>query len=324
MNKGNKRGMFILLCVVVLILSMGLGVASKVLLNPLNGMFTTKWDETIGTTHSDLSYQSEYGIDDYHRFDLYVPSDSSKDSYGLIVYLHAGGFTTGDKTDDKGILQYYASLGYVTAGINYTLRTDSTPEVSVYSQTMEIKDSMSYIIEEAKKLGYNINEMSIAGGSAGGCLALTYAYRDAETSPVPVRMVFEMVGPSSFYPEDWTNYGFDQNKEAAANLFSVMTGKEITVDMFGTKEYDELVKDSSALYWVNENSVPTVMAYGKYDTFQPYLGSVRLDAKLTEKGVDHKYFVMEHSGHGCQNDSKKIIEYMETVEEYLNKYMPVK
>ena len=324
MKKGKRRGMFILLCIIVFVLSVVLGVVSKFALNPANGKYTTKWDESVGTTHSDLPYQSEYGKENYHKFDLYVPADSSKENYGLIVYLHAGGFTSGDKTDDKNILQYYASLGYVTAGINYTLRTDATPEASVYSQTMEIKEAMPYVIEEAGKLGYNVTEMTISGGSAGGCLALTYAYRDAETSPVPVRMVFEMVGPSSFYPEDWTCYGFDQNKEAAAGLFSVMTGKEIKADMFGTDEYDELVKDSSALFWVRENSVPTVMAYGKYDTVQPYLGSVRLDKKLTEKGVDHKYFVMEHSGHGCQNDSKKNMEYMETVQEYLDKYMPVK
>ena len=64
--------------------------------------------------------------------------------------------------------------------------------------------------------------MAVSGGSAGGCLALLYAYRDAKDSPVPVKMVFEAVGPSSFYPEDWTNYGLDQNKDAAAAMFSVM------------------------------------------------------------------------------------------------------
>lgn len=58
--------------------------------------------------------------------------------------------------------------------------------------------------------------------------------------------------------------------------------------MFGTKEYDELVKDSSALLWVDENTVPAVMAYGKYDTVQLYESSVRLDEALTKAGVDHK------------------------------------
>ncbi len=64
---------------------------------------------------------------------------------------------------------------------------------------MEIKESMPAVIAEAEKLGYHIDEMSIGGGSAGHCLAMLYAYRDEETSPVPVKMVFGAVGPSSFY-----------------------------------------------------------------------------------------------------------------------------
>lgn len=75
-------------------------------------------------------------------------------------------------------------------------------------------------------------------------------------------MVFEAVGPSSFYPEDWDNYGFNKEDEktrkAAAGLFSVMLGKEISVDMLGTKEYDEFTKDISALYWIDENTDPSV------------------------------------------------------------------
>ena len=109
--------------------------------------------------------------------------------------------------------------------------------------------------------------MSISGGSAGCCLALLYAYRDAETSPVPVKMVFGAAGPSSFYPEDWKCYGFDIGSEesdtAVRVMFSAMAGKEIK-SAFGTPGYDEEIKDISALLWVNENSVPTLVAYGKF------------------------------------------------------------
>ena len=35
-------------------------------------------------------------------------------------------------------------------------------------------------------------------------------------------------------------------------------------------------------------------------------------------------FVATHSGHGVQNDDKVMKAYMETIDEYLNKYMPVK
>ncbi|WP_302558008.1 alpha/beta hydrolase [Holdemania filiformis] len=320
MSKANKgRGLFIFLCIIAFLLSFVGSAIFKITYTPREmRKYTVKWSDEIGKAYPDLSY----GEGAANKFDLYVPTDDSKDTYGLIVYLHAGGFTSGDKSDDAKMLQWLCSLGYVTAGINYTLAfSEENPNANIYTQSMEIKESLPSIIKEAEALGYNIDRMAISGGSAGGCLALIYAYRDAKDSPVPVRMVFEGVGPSSFYPEDWKCYGFDEDPVAAAAMFSVMTGQKITEEMFGTEAYAELTKEVSALYWVDENTVPTVMAYGVYDKFQPYEASVRLDKALTEKGVPHEYLVFPHSGHGLQNDNQMYVEYMTKVEEYLEKYM---
>ena len=158
-------------------------------------------------------------------------------------------------------------------------------------------------------------------------MALLYAYRDSETSLVPVRAVISAVGPSSFYPEDWDNYGFDldtdEAREAAAELFGVMAGKEINSEWFGTEKYDEEIKDISALLWINEDSVPTLLAYGAHDTVQPYKGAVRLAERLTEYDIPHDFIVFEHSGHGLQNDDTKALEYSRKLEEYLDTYMPI-
>ena len=301
----------------------GISAAFKMTYNPFGDEFSVDWNDSVGKVYTDISY----GSGEANQFDLYVPADNSRSSYGLIVYLHAGGFTSGDKSGDAGILEWLCSKGYVTAGINYTLFSEEHPEASVYSQSMEIKESIPFVIAEAEKLGYHIDEMAISGGSAGGCLALLYAYRDAEASPVPVRMVFEAVGPSSFYPEDWKSYGLDlknsDSDTAASGLFGAMAGKEIKA-AFGTPEYDEEIKDISALLWVNENSVPTIMAYGKYDKVQPYEGSQRLLRALEENHVPHDYYLCTHSGHGLQNDNKVYGEYMRKILEYLDTYMPVK
>ena len=57
---------------------------------------------------------------------------------------------------------------------------------------------------------------------------------------------------------------------------------------------------------------------------QPFLASLPLKAALEEHGVDYKYFEFPHSGHGLQNDTKIYAQWMDTVEEYLNTYLPVK
>ncbi len=325
MKKEGKKGktMFIFLCILIFTLSFIGSVTFKITHKPTwTKEFSVEWNDSIGTVYHDLSY----GDNPANKFDLYVPSDNTKENYGLVIYLHAGGFTSGDKAGDAEILQWLCSKGYVAAGVNYTLKTEEN-EASVYSQSLEIKESIPFIIEEAQKLGYDLNEMAISGGSAGGTLAMLYAYRDADQSPLPVKLMFEMVGPASFHVEDWGIYGLDRQTEeaytAAAGLFGVMSGVELTPEMVKSQEYLMHMKPISAYQWVNEHSVPSVLLYGTHDKIQPYQGARHLVDALEKHQIDYTYFEAPHSGHGVQNDDKVYQQFMKTVVEYLEKYMPV-
>ena len=322
-EKKRGKGMFIFICILVFIIAFLFGAISKGI-NPFwSKKYSVAWSDEIGIKYTDIAY----GNGDANKFDLYLPKDNSKASYGLVVYLHAGGFTSGDKADDEGMLSWLCSKGYVACGINYTLRTEEN-SASVLSQSNEIKEAMPIVIEKAKEYGYNINEMAIAGGSAGHALAMIYAYRDCDTSPVPVKLTFGAVGPSSYYVEDWGIFGLgqdtDESRVAGAVLFSVMGGVEITPEMIKDGSYIELMKPISSANWINENSVPTVVAYGTHDRVQPFLASKRLLKALQENHIDYKYFELPHSGHGMQNDDKISKQWMEAIEEYLDKYMHVK
>lgn len=309
--------------ILVFILSFGVGVVSKFAIQPSwTKQYSVKWSDEIGTLHSDVSY----GNGEANTFDLYLPKDNSKECYGLVVYLHAGGFTSGDKTDDKDTLAWLCSKGYVAAGINYTLRTE-TNTASVLSQSYEIRDAIPKVIEAAEKKGYPIDKMTIAGGSAGHALAMIYAYRDGKDAPVPVVFTYGAVGPSSFVAEDWGIFGLgadtEESRTAGAGLFSVMSGEIITPEEIKNGSYREKVHNIAAAEWVANNPVPTVVAYGACDKVQPFLASKRLEEALKENGVDYQYFVMEHSGHGLQNDNAVSKQWMEAIETYLDRYMPV-
>lgn len=119
---------------------------------PDHGKYNTRWDETVGKVYTDLPY----GEGAANKFDLYVPADKSQDAYGLVVYLHAGGFTSGDKAGDAEMLEWLCSKGYVAAGINYTLFTEENPDASVYSQSEEIKAAMPLWLQQPKNWGINL------------------------------------------------------------------------------------------------------------------------------------------------------------------------
>ncbi len=314
-----SRSVFIGIGILAFVLAFLGGAVSKFAIKPSwNKEYTVVWSNEIGRMQTDIPY----GQGEANKFDLYLPADNTKESYGLVVYLHAGGFTSGDKRDDTAMLQWLCSKGHVAAGINYTLRTD-TNSASVFSQSNEIKDAVPKVIETARENGYQIDKMTMAGGSAGHTLAMIYAYRDAGEAPVPVVLTFGAVGPSSFYQEDWGIYGLDQSDEVCAAMFGVMAGVKITPEEIQDGTYLEKVKPISASMWVTEHSAPTVVAYGTQDRIQPYLASLRLKTVLEEHGVDFQYFELPHSGHGLQNDDAISKQWMEAVDEYLKRYMPL-
>ena len=323
MKEKRKRIMPIWLEILIFVLGFFVGVISKFAIKPAwQAKYSATWSEKIGTKLTDVSY----GNGEANKFDLYLPKDASKENYGLVVYLHAGGFTSGDKADDENMLAWLCNKGYVAAGINYTLRTESN-NASVLLESNEIKAAIPQVVEAAKKQGYNIDKMAVAGGSAGHALAMIYAYRDSDEAPVPVVLTFGAVGPSSFYVEDWGIYGFgqdtDESRTAAAYLFGVMGGVEITPDEIQDGGYVDKMKEISAAEWVSENPIPTVVAYGTCDKVQPFLASIRLKNALEENSVDYKYYELPHSGHALQNDNKISRQWMESIDEYLDKYMPV-
>lgn len=322
MSKTEKRGthrmLWGLIYVFAFIAAFSVSAIFKLTYDPTRGAYNAQWSDAIGVIHADIPYAAGTA----NRFDLYVPADRTQEHYGLVVYLHAGGFTAGDKKDDADMLKWLCSKGYVAAGINYTLRTDAN-DASVLSQSNEIKAAIPVVIEAAEKQGYPIDRMAIAGGSAGHALAMIYAYRDAAEAPVPVALTFGAVGPASFYQEDWGIYGLDQNDEACAAMFSVMAGVEISAEEIQSGDYLEKVRPISAAMWVNESAAPTVVAYGTHDRIQPYPAALRLKAALAEHGVDFQFFELPHSGHGLQNDSRISNQWMNAVEKYLNQYMPI-
>ncbi len=83
------------------------------------------------------------------------------------------------------------------------------------------------------------------------------------------------------------------------------------------------MKPISAYRFINEKTVPSLLLYGTEDRFQPYKEVRHLEKTLKDNNIDYKLFIASHSGPGVQNDDKVMKSYMEMVDEYLARYMPV-
>ncbi|MFN8576750.1 MAG: alpha/beta hydrolase [Candidatus Sericytochromatia bacterium] len=304
------KRIFAILLTFLIAVALGFGLNLLLEDNPMK----VKWDDTVGTIQTDFSYADG----EKNKFDLYLPTSKNKETYGLVVYLHAGGFTTGDKSDDASILKFFTSKGYVSAGINYTLRTDKN-NASVLQMSNEIKEAVPKVVEKAKELGYPIDRMAIMGGSAGGTLALLYAYRDGKDAPVPIKFVFEQVGPPSFEPNDWYYIGTDSN--AAAVWVELMSGVKTTSEMIENGTYKEALKPISAYEWIDDNSPPLLCGYGKLDKIVPFASTKPLQEALKKHNVKSDFFVFPHSGHALHRDKEVSKAMFEALENYLKTYL---
>lgn len=250
------------------------------------------------------------------EYDKLNNKPSKEKDQTLIVYIHGGGFTSRDKSDGERLCKYFTSKGYICASVNYTLK-DGAHESNFNKMYEQILEQVSSIKEKAADIGYHITEMATSGDSAGGYLAMLYAYRDAEVSPIPVKLVFQMTGPATFEPEVWG----DTTEENMLLSASVGSGKVVTHDMIASGEFEAIIKEISPALLVNEQTVPTVMAYGPKDKVVPVQLKYSLIDALEKYGVDYTYIEFPNSGHGMLFDPDKMQQYVDIIHYHLKKYM---
>ena len=311
MKKVFKVIGIIFLCVILIIVTICLKTAST--LKKAYAAWETDWSDEIGTIYRDIDVDKEEGT----GYDLYIPASANKsENQSLILYLHGGGFTSGDKADGEMLCKYFTSKGYICASVNYTL-TDGVHDSNYNKMYEQVLSQVTSIKEKASELGYNITEMATSGDSAGGYLALLYAYRAGDDSAIPVKTVFEMSGPTTFDPDEW---GITETADVIESV-SRLSGKTVTKEMVESGEIDTIIKEISPALLVDSETVPTIVAYGTKDIIVPVNLKYALIGTLDEFGVDYTYIEFTNSGHGMLLDPDKTQEYVDTVNQYLEKYM---
>lgn len=101
------------------------------------------------------------------KLDVFFPNEKSKTKRTAILFIHGGGWRSGNKTMHHPLLQELASLGYVCITPEYRLSTEALYPAGVY----DIKTSIRWVRQNAKKYNIDINKIVVAGHSAGGELA---------------------------------------------------------------------------------------------------------------------------------------------------------
>lgn len=118
-----------------------------------------------------------YGAHERQVFDLWLPKPTGPD-VPLVVFIHGGGFVSGDKSlvlGMHGMLERLLAQGFAVASINYRY---CGPGVPLPEPMRDAARAVQFLRANAPRWGLDRRRVALCGGSAGAGIALWLALHD--------------------------------------------------------------------------------------------------------------------------------------------------
>ena len=215
------------------------------------------------------------------RLDLYVRyARDLKVRRPGVLFIHGGGFTGGDKAEYRSasVSADLARAGYVVVSCNYVLGAKDKP--GVWPRNIaDCRDAVRWMRANADALGLDPERIAVAGGSAGGYLALMVGLSDDKTGP-----------------------GGDPAAKHSAKVSAV-------IDFYGVANFSKHGKghvpgasaaEQAAYLPANQcdpQDPPVLILHGTADTTVDIAQSDELARALRAAKVSHEYVVVEGAPH---------------------------
>lgn len=214
------------------------------------------------------------------KLDIYLPPGVFKKGRPAILFIHGGGFKTGDKAEFRSasVSADLARAGYVVASCNYILSTKKTPGVWP-DNISDCRNAVRWLRQNAEALGVDPSRIAVAGGSAGGYLAL-------------------MVG----FSDDRAELGGDKSAKVSAKVSAV-------IDMYGVTDSGQHGKETlvnagpeaerlfSPIAHVKAGCPPVLILHGSSDPTVPIKESEDLVKALVAAQTDYEFIVIKDAAH---------------------------
>ena len=234
------------------------------------------------TTMSDVNYFGDRSSS--HALDLYLPAGAGP--FPLVVFIHGGGWSTGNKEPGVKYFSDLAPRGYAVASINYRL----SGEAVFPAQIQDCKAAVRFLRANASKYGIDANRIAVMGDSAGAHLAaLVAATGDQtlwDTAGMPnasvssrVQALVTMAAPASIFTGD------------ADSAFAGLLG------CTSVAACPAKVREAEPTMYVSSDDPPALVLQGTNDPVVPPDNARMLDEALVRAGVPVMYRMLPGALH---------------------------
>lgn len=262
------------------------------------------------TTNASVSLQTDimnvaYGSDPLQNMDIYLPPNRSTTDTKVLVMIHGGGWSGGDKSDFNSFIDTVKQRlpNYAIFNLNYRLAGNANNFFP--TQENDIKSAVEFIY--SKRADYFISDkFALLGASAGAHLALLQGYK--YTSPVRVKAIIDFFGPT-----DMT---------AMYNSPAMPGGDLAILNVMGTTPSLDsvLYATSSPINFVTPTAAPTLIMHGGVDNIVSISQSDSLFARLDSANVISSYVIYPTQSHGWTGPD--LYDSFNRLQSFLNARLP--
>ena len=272
---------------------------------------------------TELFENIRYGNHERNLVDIAFPKNA-KGNVDLVLMIHGGGWIGGDKDLYKNEIRKFAESGVVSASISYRFICDEVNGLDILD---DITAALKTIKEKGIERGVNMEKALLTGLSAGGHLSLLYAYARRDSAPITPAAVVALSGPADMADEEAAKqflYGNEMGDSSfVAQLVSWLCGVRADENSLNDESVKEAIRKVSPVYYVDENTVPTVICHAENDKIVPFINAVLLEKALAENSVAHDFVIYPTSGHCLESDPDCTRRTDELTAEYIGKYLSV-
>ena len=210
---------------------------------------------------------------DAQTYDLYLPSgaDGAGGGAPFFLFLHGGAWCGGDKGNGAALLREMSENGFACASMDYALSRVDGGGANFDAMLRDIDDMVSHLAGEFRRMGASTSKaIAIGGMSAGGHLAMLYAYDETNPSVLGLNLrhelrigcVFSDCGPSDLASREFEiagSAGFKCPEQKRARWMDELVGGECGSS--NSKSLRERLWKYSPVHLVNMSTPPTVAVY---------------------------------------------------------------
>lgn len=272
------------------------------------------------TLTKDIVYGNSGGVD--LKLDLARP-DTSDSPLPLLIFIHGGGWQTGDKSDFEPMVRQFASSGYVAVSVNYRV----TPEHPWPAQIEDVKCAVRYLRTNAAKYAIDPERFAAAGHSAGAHLALLLGLMDPKDgfegdggNPAVSSRVQAVVNVSG--PTDLRVWRALPEAQAEAKAVTGKDFEDLLADFAGTVDRSApVIAEASPITYVDADAPPVLTLHGSADPVVPVGQAELLHAALDGAGLkNHKLVVLEGADHNF-GDASYVLRIVYESQQFADRWL---